>query len=93
MIDNDETYRLFNQAYRTKRFTFAGNLIFDVAAALSTPYVLTYESWHYKFQQLLQFLHDNQFVFESSDVFYDMLANIVLQIRKDPNASWRSLLN
>lgn len=93
MNTNDETYRLFNNAYRTKRFTFAANLVFDVVSALSAPNVLTYESWHPKFQQLLEFLHNTQFVFESSDTFYDMLATIVSQVRKNPDIHWKALLN
>ena len=89
----DETFLLFNKAYRTKRFAVAGNVIIDIISALPFSKGLETDSWRYDVERLLQVLHGTGYIFDSPDAFYDMVATIAFQLRIDPSTDWRVLLN
>ena len=93
MEDIDENFKIFSRAYSTKKFDLAGSLVYQIISTLPGQEYLPADDWQYKFSELMGFLHQTRFSFDSSDSFYEMLATIALQIRKNPNVGWKDILN
>lgn len=93
MSNTDANYKFFTFCYVNKEFAQGGKVMFQILSPIfqnDTPLDFT---WQYKFSELLQFLHQTQFVFDIPDSFYDMLTNIAIQIKGNPNVNWKALLN
>jgi hypothetical protein len=89
----DENYIFFNTCYTNKNFVLGAKVIFGILAPLFPQDNPLHVSWKFKLGELLGFLHTNGFSFDNSDVFYDILATITTQIKKNPYVDWKAILN
>jgi hypothetical protein len=93
MVKMDDHYRMFMAAYRSNDFLLAGRLVYQIISELQGLRDLPKDEWHYKFSELIKFLSRTGFVFDSPDTFYDTLAIIAIQLKKNPGRDWKDILN
>lgn len=85
-------YKIFISNFRNSRFTACGSMMFDILSMLLKDSSLP-PSWQQELPELVAFLHNMGFSFDTADEFYEMLATVALRIKKDPRANWRSVLD
>lgn len=89
----DTTYKVFINHFRNRKFDLAAPVMFGILSGIVKGESELDESWEYKLAQLLKFLSDNKFTFDTADDFYDMLATIAFQVKKNPHSDWKTILN
>ncbi len=93
MSNTDETYKFFTVCYTSKGFVLGGKMLYDILSPMFPAEAPLNAIWKYKLSELLNFLSVSGFTFDSEDSFYDMLATIALQIKKNPDIHWKALLS